>query len=84
MDVWLSDFLNAHPSAVDLGDLAAALVTELNRVVPAAIRGTYISGFHLAGFNRHNAPEFWFIRNVADDHRTLMRALRGARGLSTA
>ncbi len=72
MDAWLADFLSAHSSLPSLEDLATTLATELNRVVPAAIRQTYVSGFHLAGFNGHGEPEFWFIRNVADDRTTLL------------
>jgi len=72
MDVWLSDFLEARAALPSLRDLAVALATELNRVVPAATRNAHMSGFHLAGFDRHGRPEFWFIRNVADDRTTLL------------
>src|SRR5262245_34053255 len=65
MDLWLADFLAANSGLQSLRDLATSLARELNRVVPAAIRQVYVSGFHLAGFDVHQEPEFWFIRNVA-------------------
>jgi hypothetical protein len=72
MDVWLSDFLEAQAALPSLRQLAEALATELNRVVPPATRGAHVSGFHLAGLDRRGRPEFWFIRNVADDRITVV------------
>jgi hypothetical protein len=72
MDVWLADFLEEHSSLRTLRDLAAALEKELNHLVPAATRRAHISGFHLAGFNDRHQPEFWFVRNVADDQTTVL------------
>ena len=69
MEVWLTDFLEAHSGLPTLSALAAALAAELNRVVP---RQAHVSGFHLAGFNGRRQPEFWFVRNVADDRTTLL------------
>jgi len=72
MDEWLPDFLNARTALPTLGDLAKALEQELNRLVPAATRRSVTSGFHLAGFNEYDEPEFWFVRNVGDDLTTIL------------
>jgi len=72
MDQWLSDNLPrlGGPSA-SLGELAKALASELNTAIPHSVRSAHVSGFHLAGLRSDGAPEFWFIRNVADDRTTL-------------
>jgi hypothetical protein len=72
MDVWLSDFLQANSTLATLSDLTGALAGELNRVVPVATRRRHISGFHLAGLNQAGQPEFWFVRNLADDRTTVV------------
>lgn len=64
VDVWLADFLQAQSGLATMQDLARALARELNRVVPRATRSAYISGFHLAGLNNADQPEFWFVRNM--------------------
>jgi hypothetical protein len=73
MDVWLTDFLAANTGLRSLADLATALEMELNRLIPAATREAYISGFHLAGFDANGQPEFWFVRNVGDDRVRLLK-----------
>jgi hypothetical protein len=72
MDEWLTDFLNRHSGLRTLGDLADRLAEELNRIVPSKDRQREVSGFHLAGFNDRDEPEFWFVRNVDDDRATIL------------
>jgi hypothetical protein len=50
---------------------ANELACNLNKVISPGIRKKYISGFHLAGYNSNGIPEFWFIRNVQDDSKTI-------------
>lgn len=70
MEEWLTAYLSRAPTN-SLCGFAERLATELNATVPKPIRQKYISGFHIAGFNNNAKPEFWFVRNVADDLRTV-------------
>lgn len=72
MDQWLGDFLQATSDMRTLGELANELAENLNRIVPRPMHRTHVSGFHLAGFNRDDQPEFWFVRNVDDDRVTML------------
>jgi hypothetical protein len=68
MDQWLNDVLpQLGGQSASLGELAKALASELNNAIPHGVRSTNVSGLHLAGLRSDGAPEFWFIRNVADD-----------------
>lgn len=71
MEKWLTGYLSRAPTN-SLRAFAENLATELNTTVPKDIRQKYISGFHIAGFNDNANPEFWFVRNVADDRQTLL------------
>jgi len=71
MEKWLTDFLSRAP-AETLHAFAETLAVELNLSIPKHIRQRYISGFHVAGFNNNGHPEFWYVRNVADDRQTIL------------
>ncbi len=64
MSTWLPHFITQHHHIRSLRDFADALRAELDLVVPNNIKLSNPSGFHLAGFNNQNYPEFWFIRNI--------------------
>jgi hypothetical protein len=71
MDLWLGEVLERASTRHSLGVLAAELASSLNAAVPLATRRRCVSGFHLAGLNDADQPEFWFVRNVADDRTTI-------------
>jgi hypothetical protein len=75
MSRWLPTFLRSA-TATDLASLAEQLALALNAVVPRSCRRRVASGFHLAGFNRTCRPEFWYVRNIADDRHTLLKEYR--------
>jgi hypothetical protein len=72
MAEWLQDFLMNNSVRVNLQQFAEELLDSLNRAVPRQWQQSYISGFHIAGFNAHGSPEFWYVRNVDDDRQTIM------------
>ena len=72
MAEWLQDFLMAKPVHANLQQFSKELMKSLNRAVPRQCQQSQISGFHIAGFNAQGLPEFWFVRNVADDCRTIL------------
>jgi hypothetical protein len=65
MAIWLQRFL-AESTATTLGDLAHELADDLNAVIPARWRQSFVSGFHLCGFAAAARPEFWYVRNCDD------------------
>ena len=71
MNDWLLRFIPKNSSLTNMELFANKLSTELNSDIPPEWRNEYISGFHLAGFNSAGIPEFWFIRNVKDDRKTI-------------
>src|SRR5262245_59919645 len=76
MTQWLSTFLAREVRTGDtLRQFADRLADELNATVPPywhkSVRN--ISGFHIAGFTSERRPEFWFVHNVRDDRRTMLR-----------
>jgi hypothetical protein len=71
MSDWLIRFISNNQSTANLRDYAYTLASTLNQEIAASVRQGFISGFHLAGHNSLGLPEFWFIRNVKDDMRTL-------------
>ena len=79
MAEWLRDFiLNNNKPWPDLNTFASTLKEELNRIIPYPLKQSQISGFHIAGFNSSDLPEFWFVRNVDDDRFTLIGEYRRA------
>jgi hypothetical protein len=76
MQRWLTESLSRHSSASTLRDLASVICDELNRDVPTSDQSKYHSGLHLAGFTPAGVPEFWYIRNVDNDGRSLFGEYR--------
>jgi hypothetical protein len=76
MSSWLAQFVTNHHDVRSLRDFADALRAELDRIVPDNIKLSNASGFHLAGFNDQNYPEFWFIRNIGGMNGLLYANLR--------
>ncbi len=72
MAEWLKGFLADNSTCKNLEQFAATLKSSLNSAVPAQWQRSVISGFHIAGFNVHGLPEFWFVRNVDDDRQTIL------------
>ena len=68
---WLHEWCNKS-RVHSLEKFAIDLANELNRAVPVNIRSRYISGIHIAGFGDEGEAEFWFVRNVNDDRKTIM------------
>lgn len=62
----LRDFVRAHHNTRILSDPATSLADSLNSFIPSSLRKLHRSGVHLAGFNSHSLPEFWYVRNVDD------------------
>lgn len=69
---WLRGFLDGVSDCKSLEELAVKLAEALNLAVPASLRREVVSGFHLAGFDSQGQVEFWYVRNVADDRRTIL------------
>lgn len=71
MSSWLPQFVTKHSNISTLRDFADSLRSELDIVVPNNIKTSNPSGFHIAGYNNQNFPEFWFVRNIQgmDAHR---------------
>lgn len=65
---WLAAHLRRDSSSRSLDDFSKNLADRLNVDVPADHRCTYVSGFHIAGFDPHARAEFWFVRNITDHH----------------
>jgi hypothetical protein len=79
MDEWLRDFIARNSAPAAVGDLSTALVRDLNRDVPRAVRDREVSGFHLAGLRSgDDAPEFWSVSNLLADGLTINPAGYGA------
>jgi hypothetical protein len=70
MEEWLMDYLS-RVSVTSLQVFAENLAVALNKSVPEGVRQKIPSGFHIAGFNKHRVPEFWYVRNLADDGQTI-------------
>jgi len=65
---WLPSFINKQHGTSDIGSFALNLRNELNRIMHKDHLGESPSGFHIAGYNRDGAPEFWHFANcVARD-----------------
>lgn len=71
MGDWLMNFIRRNSHITVIHDFAHTLSDNLNTNVPNNIKNTYISGFHIAGYNSNGIPEFWFVRNVRDDRVTV-------------
>lgn len=67
MSDWLSRFIGRSSNLTSLQTFAEELARSLNSDIPVKWRQSYISGFHLVGYNSSSLPEFWYIRNVKDD-----------------
>lgn len=72
MSIWLKEFIKGSKGLPTLKDFSKTLAAELNTAVPKNRRTSEHSGFHIAGFSAQAKPEFWFVRNVADDRKTLL------------
>lgn len=72
MAEWLRSFLAGASDCENLKELAAKLADSLNLAVPASLRRRVVSGFHIAGFDSQGRVEFWYVRNVDDDRRTIL------------
>ena len=71
MNDWLLRFIRKNSDNSNMNVFANELACNLNKVISPGIGKKYISGFHLAGYNSNGIPEFWFIRNVQDDSKTI-------------
>jgi hypothetical protein len=71
MSEWIQRFIADTSHCEDLAQFATELADSLNSTVPPELRKSEISGFHIAGFNAQGRVEFWYVRNVADDRRTI-------------
>ncbi len=71
MSDWLSSFIRNNSSLGTLSLFANKLAEQLNTAIPAQSRQKYISGFHIAGYTAGGMPEFWFVRNVEDDRKSI-------------
>lgn len=71
MSDWLVRFIRRNSNLKSLQGFAIALTDSLNKDIPANCRQIYVSGFHVAGYNSSNMPEFWYVRNVKDDRITI-------------
>jgi hypothetical protein len=65
MSEWIQDFLMAVPATEVVDGVARRLVDALNRAVPLEWQDE-ASGFHVAGFDADEQPQFWFVRNMDD------------------
>jgi hypothetical protein len=64
---WLKGFIDNNTNIQDLQTFASVLEKKLNSDIPLQYRTKYKSGFHLAGYNSMQLPEFWFIRNIQEN-----------------
>lgn len=71
MSDWLSRFIRKSSNESNLESFANKLSNELNKAIQNELITKYISGFHVAGYNKSSLPEFWYVRNVEDDRSTL-------------
>jgi hypothetical protein len=71
MSDWLLGFIRRNSHLKNMQIFANELANHLNSDIIPQFRSNYISGFHLAGYNSAGIPEFWYIRNVEDDRRTI-------------
>jgi hypothetical protein len=71
MSDWLSRFIRKNSHFSDMQLFANELANNLNSEIKLEWRKKFISGFHLAGYNSAGIPEFWYIRNVEDDSKTI-------------
>ena len=76
MSEWLMNFIKTIQSSETISNFALRLSDTLNVLIPDTWRKTMISGFHIAGFNSADQPEFWYVRNVDDDRQTLFGEYR--------
>ena len=66
MAEWLQDLFPTFQVTDPLSVVADRIVRALNAAIPLEVRVSEAVGLHLAGFERGERAQFWYIRNLDD------------------